>query len=248
MKEEDYILFEAYLAEELSVEEKTAFENRLETDAAFNASFNTYKELSGYLEHTIKNEAETNAFKSNLKSISNQHFNKTKGASEGNKKSTTFSLLKYAIAACVVLLFGIVTFNKMNQPAYSDYNEHGIMDLTVRGGNIGLLIKTTKAFNNKEYEKASGYLETLLEEDPENKEYQLYYAVTNIELDKFEISEPILQDMAKGDSAYKNRAIWYLGLSNFKQDKEEEAIKWLKQVPEGADYYRQAQELLNKLE
>ena len=39
MKEEDYILFEAYLSEELAADEKTAFENRLETDAAFKESF-----------------------------------------------------------------------------------------------------------------------------------------------------------------------------------------------------------------
>ncbi|WP_452230886.1 tetratricopeptide repeat protein [Lacinutrix sp. MEBiC02404] len=248
MKEEDYILFEAYLAGELSAEENTVFKNRLETEDAFQESFNTYKELSGFLEHKFKNEEETEAFKSNLKSISNTHFRATKNTSEEKKKDSSFHLLKYAIAACVVLMFGIVTFNKMNQPAYSDYNEHGIIDLTVRGGNIGLLIKTTKAFNNKEYEKASGYLEDLLQEEPDNKEYQLYYAVTNLELDKFEISQPILLDLAKSNSAYKNKATWYLALSNFKQEKEEESIKWLKQIPEGADDYRQAQQLLNKLE
>ena len=248
MKEEDYILFEAYLAGELSAEENTTFKNRLETDAAFKESFHTYKELSGFLEHKFKNEEETNAFKSNVESISKTHFNASKNTSEEKKKGTTFSLLKYAIAACVVLMFSIVTFNKMNQPSYSDYNQHGIIDLTVRGGNIDLLNKTAKTFNNKEYEKASGYLETLLKEEPDNKEYQLYYAITNIELDKFEVSEPILQDLAKSNSAYKNKAIWYLALSNFKQEKEEESIKWLKQVPEGAGDYHQAQELLNKLE
>ena len=246
MKEEDYILFEAYLAEELSVEEKTIFENRLETEVAFKEGFKTYKELSGFLEHTIKNEEETNAFKSNLKSISNQHFNKTQNTSEEKKKSTTFSLLKYAIAACVALMIGITTFNQFSNPTYSDFNTHEPM--TAVRGSIKDLIAATKAFNNEEYEKANTLLKKLLEDDPENTEIQLYYAITNIELDNFKVADTELNKIIIGKSAYKDKAFWYAALSRLKQRKIDATIVLLKQVSEDSDDYKEAQKLLKKLE
>ncbi|WP_452226594.1 tetratricopeptide repeat protein [Lacinutrix cladophorae] len=246
MKEEDYILFENYLAGELAVEEKALFEDRLETDAAFQESFKTYKAVSGFLEHKFENEATTNAFKSNLKSISNAHFNVTKNTSEENKKTNPFRILKYAIAACVVLMFSIFTFNQFNNPTYSDYNSHEPM--TVVRGNVKDLIEATKAFNNEEYEKANSLLKKVLENDPENTEIQLYYAITNIELDNFNVADTELNKIITGKSAYKDKAFWYAALSRLKQRKIDATIVLLKQVSEESDDYKEAQKLLNKLE
>lgn len=246
MKEEDYILFETYLANELSADEIAVFENRLETEAAFKESFKTYKELSGFLEHTIKNESETNAFKANLKSISNSHFNTAQGASEIKKKSKVFNLLKYAVAACIVLMIGVTTFNQFSNPTYTDFNTHEPM--TVVRGNIKDLIEATKAFNNEEYGKANTLLKKLLENDPENTEIQLYYAITNIELDNFNVADTELNKIIVGKSAYKDKAFWYAALSRLKQRKIDATIVLLKQVSEDSDDYKEAQKLLKKLE
>ncbi|WP_397363755.1 tetratricopeptide repeat protein [Olleya sp. R77988] len=251
MQEQDYILFENYLSGNLSAEEIAKFENKINTDEAFKQAFTIYKDLSANLEHEIANHENTTSFKANLESISNKYFNKENSETKTVTTKKTFSLYKFAVAASIALLMGFFVYNQFSGGAnYTDFNNHGTLDFGVRGeeGNVGLLIKTTKAFNNKEYEKAKEYLEELLQDDPENVEYNFYYAITNIELDAFEKAETTLNSIKEGDSAYNNRATWYLALSKLKQDKKAECLALLRQIPEDADDYHQVKKLLEELE
>ncbi|WP_452223960.1 tetratricopeptide repeat protein [Lacinutrix chionoecetis] len=250
MEEQDYIIFDQYLLEELSAEERLAFEKRLESDAALKKSFDTYKDISSFLEHKFENEAETDAFKQNLETISNKHFNKNEAetVAVAGEKTKTFTLIKYLAAACVALFFGIFAFNQFSNPTYSDYNSHEPMTVVRGEGNVQELIEATKAFNSKDYEKANKLLKTVLEKDPNNKELQLYYAITHLELDNFKVADTELNKITSGQSAYKYRAMWYLALSKLKQKDSNASIALLKQIPEEADDYRQAQKLLGKLE
>ena len=150
------------------------------------------------------------------------------------------------MAASVAIFLGVFAFNQFSNPTYSDYNSHEPM--TIVRGNVKDLIEATKAFNNEEYEKANTLLTKLLENDPDNSELQLYYAITNIELDNFEIADKELNKIINGESAYKNRALWYSALSQLKQENNGKAIVLLKQISEEADDYKEAQKLLNKLE
>jgi len=72
MQEELYIAFENYLHNEMTSEEKTTFENQLQSDEALKKQFELYKETSQFLE--VKFSKETIDFKENLKSISKDHF------------------------------------------------------------------------------------------------------------------------------------------------------------------------------
>ena len=248
MEEQEYIQFDQYLLEELSTEERLSFEKRLESDTAFKNSFNTYKELSNFLENKFENEAETNAFQSNLESISSKHFNKAETLSEAPKKSKIFRFAQLAMAASVAIFLGVFAFNQLSNPTYSDYNSHEQMTVVRSEGNVKEIIQATKAFNNKEYEKANSLLGKVIENDPNNSELLLYYAITNLELDNFKLTDQFLNTLAEGDSGYKNRAIWYSALSKLKQKDNEASIAFLKQIPEDAEDFRQAQKLLDKLE
>lgn len=251
MQEQDYILFENYLSGNLPKADQATFEDRLNSDPKFKQAFNTYKNLSDYLEHEIGNEDKTSDFKANLDNISNTYFTKLEDQDNPVQIKKSFNFYKFAIAASIALIMGFFVYNQFSgEISYLDFNTHETVDFSVRGdeGNIGLLIKTTKAFNNKEYEKAKTYLETLLKEEPENVEYNFYYAITNIELDNFAKAETILSAISQGSSAYNNKAKWYLALSQLKQDKKAECITILKTIPEDADDYSQATKLLKKLQ
>uniref|UniRef100_UPI0025C1C175 tetratricopeptide repeat protein n=1 Tax=Lacinutrix sp. TaxID=1937692 RepID=UPI0025C1C175 len=235
-----------YISGELSAEESLDFENRLDSDEAFAQSFRVFADATIFLQNSIRNEAETNAFKTNLKNISNGHFNTTETVATKPQKSKVFRVGKLAMAASVALFIGVFLFNQLSNPTYSDFNTHEPM--TIVRGNVKDLIEATKAFNNKEYAKANTLLKTVLENDPENSELQLYYAITNIELDNFEVADTALNKIITGESAYKNRALWYSALSRLKQKNIEAAIVLLKQITEEADDYKEAQKLLDKLE
>ncbi len=251
MQEQDYILFETYLSGDLPKEEHAAFKSRLASDPEFKKVFTIYKDLSDNLEHEISNEDKTSDFIANLDSISNRYFTKLDDLENPIQVKNSFNIYKFAIAASIALIMGFFVYNQFSSGAsYSDFNTHDTVDFSVRGteGNIGLLIKTTKAFNNKEYEKAKTYLVELLQNDPENVEFNFYYAITNIELDNFAKAETILYAISEGNSAYNHRAKWYLALSKLKQDKEAECIAILKTIPEDADDFNQASKLLKKLQ
>lgn len=248
MQDQNYILFESYLSNELSADEVAIFESRLKTELEFNQAFKTYKGLSSFLEHKFENEEASNAFQNNLQNISNTHFNKEEAVSESKKSTKTFQLYKYAIAACVVALFGIFTFNQFSNPSFSDYNEYDSISLTVRGDNNDLLQVAENAFNNKDFAKAEEVFGQLLENDDPNKEYQLYKGIALIELNKFDEADSLFGKLSNEVSVYKNKAIWYLALSKLKQKEYDESLEILKTIPEDADDYKQAQKLINKLD
>ncbi len=248
MDDQNYIVFESYLLKELSKDETKAFEIRLDNDLEFNKAFVTYKELSSFLEHKFENKEASAEFQENLKKISDTHFNKTKEISERKTKSKTFNLFKYAIAASVVVMLGVFTFNQFSNPTYNDFNTHEAIQLTVRGDQNNLLSEAEKAFNTNDYAKAEEAFKRLIEADTDNSEWKFYRAIANIELNNFEVADGLLETLQKGNSAFKNKATWYLALSKLKQQKGNECLKVLKIIPEGADDYEEAQKLIKKLD
>lgn len=250
MQDKNYILFESYLLGELSPEEATTFELRLETDSEFSQAFNSYKELSSFLEHKFENEEASTAFKANLKKISEKHFSKDDAIAENKSKSKVFKLYKYAIAASVAVLFGIFTFQQLSTPTYGDFSDHDAISLTVRGGHEQKdLIKAAEdAFNAGDFIKAEEALINLIKLDVENVELKLYHAITSIELNKFDVANNLLEEIKGGNSAFKHKATWYHALSKLKQEDHSACLEILRTIPEYADDYEEAQKLIKKLD
>ncbi|MEC3905865.1 hypothetical protein VOI54_02425 [Tamlana sp. 2201CG12-4] len=248
MQDQNYILFESYLSNELSEDEVAAFELRLKTEPEFNQAFNTYKELHAFLEHKFGNEDASNAFQENLKKISTGYFNEDGKTTDFKQAPKTFSFIKYAIAACIVVLFGIFTFNQFSGPSYSDYAEYETISLIVRGEENDMLKVAEQAFNSGHYEKANVAFQDLLSIDKDNSELKFYYAVTNIELNNYKIADNLLDNLSKENSIYKNKALWFLALSKLKQENHEACQEILRTIPQEADDYEQAQKLIRRLD
>lgn len=244
MNDQDYTIFETYLSGDLSNDESQAFEVRLEQEPSFKTAFETYKELSGFLNHEIGNETKNQEFKDNLKAISNSYFENQTGATSVKR----FNFYKYAIAACVVLLLGYFVFNQFSRPVYGDYAHYGNVSLTVRSDNNTLFTKAENAFNSKQYDEAKTLFNTILETDPSNLEIQLYNAIALIETDQYSQADALLKSISETNSAYKNKAIWYWALSKLKQKEYKKCADLLKTLPKDAEDYQQAQKLLKKLE
>jgi thioredoxin-like negative regulator of GroEL len=244
MEEQDYIAFDAYLSEELSETERVAFEKRLQEDAEFRNSYELYRETSEFLKNTIENEEATTAFKENLQKISNAHFEEAQPA----KKGKLISFIKYAVAASVVLLIGVLLFKPGTQPAYEDFMTYDTLSLTVRGEESDTKQKAEKAFNTKNFKEAEAYLTTLLETDAGNQELMLYKGVALLEQDKLTEATDLFETISRGTSVFKGKALWYLALTKLKGDDLEGCKSVLKALPKEAENYAQAQELLQALE
>jgi len=252
MEEKDYIQFEDYLFGTLNEKETAVFEEKLKTNNAFAEAFQTYKNLSNYLSDKYGNETESAAFRSNLSSISNKYFKEklevSEDVSEEKSNKKPFEFYKYVIAACVIVMFGVFTFNQFSSPSYSDYNNFDVVSLTVRGENDALLKTAEDAFNSKDFAAAEKAFAKLIETNKDNVAWNLYSAISHIELSDYEAADDVLTEIANGNSAYKNKAIWYLALSKLKQEDLLACVDVLKTIPEEADDYKRAQKLLEKLD
>ena len=240
MNEEVYIGFESYLNNEMPTEEKTQFENRLKTDSEFNKSFTLYKETTQFLD--IKFSKETVDFKQNLQSISKEYFAENQ---QEKSKVIAFKPWYYAVAACLVIGLGIFTFTH-NDPQYGDYNQHENAYFIERGDEDINLINAQDFFNTKEYKNAVTVFEKVA--DLNKPELQYFYAIALIETNKYQKAEALLKSIQQGTSSYREKAVWYLALSNLKQEKLEDCKTLLKQIPSDAEDYEKAQHLLNDLE
>ncbi len=240
MNDERYILFENYLSNELSAEEKTNFEKQLAEDSELASAFEIFKDLNLHLGNKFGKSRRIKSFQKNLKSISKEHF-KTK-----KPKVVAFKPWQYAIAASVAILVGLFVFQNIN-PSFDDYNNPEMATFIERGDVNENLKLAQDAFNKKEYKVAITYFEAILKEN-KSPEIQYFYAVSLLETDQFQKAEINLSDLRYGNSIYKNKATWYLALSKLKQKDYKSCKNILLTIPDDFEDYDQVQQLLNELE
>ena len=240
MNEERYILFDQYLENELSAEEKTNFEKQLSEDQELASAFETFKELNLHLENKFGNETELKAFKKNLKSISAAHFKSKKA------KVVAFKPWQYAIAASVAVLVGLFVFQNIN-PSFEDYNNPEMATFIERGDVNENLKLAQDAFNSKKYKTAIPHFEVVLQMN-KSPEIQYFYAISLLEDNQFQKAETNFTELKSGTSIYKNKATWYLALSKLKQKDYDSCKAILLTIPDDFEDYDQVQELLNELD
>lgn len=241
MNEELYITFENYFNNEMSPEEQSEFENQLQNDAGMQQKFEIYKDASTFLEN--KFSAEAIAFRNNLEAISKEHFAKKV---EKKTKVIAFKPWQYAVAASIAILVGSWFYMQNSIPQYGDYSNPETAMFVERSVGDANLKEAQNAFNAKDYKKAVVSFEKVT--DLKNPELQYFYAISLIETDNYTKAEILLKNIKTGTSVYKEKATWYLALSNLKQKKLEDCKIYLKQISTDAEDYDAAQKLLNKLE
>ena len=239
MNEELYIAFENYLSNEMPQEEKLEFENQLQNDSEIHEKFELYKETTQFL--SAKFDSKTIDFKKNLETISKEHFAETKSKS----KVIAFKPWYYAVAASLVIGLG-TWFMMPGNPEYGDFNQHENAYFIERGDSDINLNEAQKAFNVKDYKKAVASFEKV--KDMTSPELLYFYAISLIETSDYTKAELLLSNIKSGTSVYKDKATWYLALSNLKQKKFDECKTYLNQIPTDAEDYDKAQKLLKDLE
>ena len=239
MNEELYIAFENYLSNEMLPEERTAFEEKLQNDSDVSEKFRIYQNWTDFLEN--KFDSNTADFKKNLETISKENFSETKSKS----KVIAFKPWYYAVAASLVICLG-TWFMMPGNPEYGDFNQHENAYFMERGTSDINLNEAQKAFNVKDYKKAVASFEKV--KDMTSPELQYFYAISLIETNHYTKAESLLSNIKSGTSVYKDKATWYLALSDLKQKKFDECKTYLKQIPTDAEDYLKAQKLLKDLD
>lgn len=246
MEDTTYIAFDKYLNNELSKEELISFEKKLETDSEFQQEFEIYKALNSSLSSTIENEAAEAELRNTLTDLG-EKFIKEEPPKKETKVIPLMNYRKLMVAASIALLIGFFIFKDGGTPAYSDYSNHQTLELVVRSDQNEAFSEAEKAFNSKNYEEALAQLTIISNKNPNDAEIELYKGICELELNKFTAAETTFEAISQGKSSFATTAIWYKALSLLKQEKLDECKQVLETIPESAEEYEQAQQLLDKL-
>ncbi|QKJ62277.1 tetratricopeptide repeat protein [Flavobacterium sp. M31R6] len=241
MNEEHFLEFDEYLQGEMSVEERLAFEQQLKDQPDLAMAFETYKELHLHLKNKFGQVDELNDFKKNLKGISKEHFRKSK------PKVIALKPWYYAVVASVAVLFGLFFLNQNSNPTFEDYNQPEMAFFTERGEANDNLKLAQDAFNAKRYKAAIPLFETILKAD-KSAEIQYFYGVALLEENRLPEAEAVFTSLEKGNSIYKNKAIWSLALTKLKQKDYKSCKELLLTIPEDYEGNDQVDALLNDLD
>lgn len=240
MNEDRYQLFDQYLNNELSLEEKNNFEQQLITDKEIENSFEIFKELNGFMSNKFENEEQLKSFKENLKNVSSQ--------SKLDKKQKMFSIkpIYYTVAACFALIIGLIVFNNSGVPVYQDFRQLEQAQFIERGDVIKDLKLAQDAFNSKKYNEAVPIFEKILKIYP-RPEIEYFYGISLLETDKYYESEMVFNKLIIGKSTYKTKAIWNLALLKLKQKDFISCKNILMTIPKDYEDFNQVEKLLESL-
>ncbi len=241
MNEEHYLLFDQYLQDEMTVEEKHSFEKQLSNNQEMAVAFENFKEMNLQLDAKFGFEQERKAFKKNVAAISETHFSKKK------TKVITLKTWYYGAAASVAVLVGMFFLNQNVNPNFDDYNQPENAFFTERGDINANLKLAQDAFNAREYEKAIPLFETILKED-KTAEIQYFYGVSLLEVNQFSKADIVFNELKGGSSVYKNKAIWNLALVQLKQKNYKACKALLLTIPEDYEGNDAVNDLLEELE
>lgn len=173
----------------------------------------------------------------------------TKKQAVSKSTSKVFPLLgfrKWLVAASIALLVGVFVFQNKTA-VYSDYASHTKMDMTVRGNSNETLEKVQNAFNTKDYALANVHLSRLAEYYKDNTELQLYYGITLLETDQYEMAKIVLEKITKTNNLYKDDAYWYLALLALKQKDYDTCSTHLEKISKESSIYKKAKKLAKTL-
>ncbi len=253
MTERDDLLLERYFKQELSPEERIAFEARLEQDSELAATYELHVSMKSFLREKNKQAQ----FANFLEDVSASYF-KEKQTVVGETKDTivpiwkrpTFigSILAVAAAIAGVLLFPFL----INSNLYEQFNEHRPLALVEQSSNTNeTLVTAERAFNAGDFQSALIALTQYLNTNPNDTEARLYKGISLLELDQTVEAATIFQAIANGDSALQTEGLWYWALSDIKQGDNTTAKAKLKRlITENKDskLSKQAERLLSKLD
>lgn len=241
----------AYTDGSMQPADLTAFEQELETNSELKTQLLLYQELQQTLGRSETEKKKEDELRQTLTGISKQY--KTYTAKTVTMKDYKFWL---SVAAGFIILF--VSYFLLNDKPdtnalYAEYAVHYPLSVS-RGGDDSipetqkqLLQNAVSSFNNKNYAKALESLNPLLAIDSADSELLLASGICNLETGNFNQAMKMFSSIESKSNVFSARAKWYMALTMLAEKNTETCRKILLTISPDADTYKQAQELLEKL-
>jgi predicted Zn-dependent protease len=242
----DNTIIRKYLANELSPEERNAFEQEMEADEFL-------KEAVEGLEALKSNHPESDADAIQVK------LNERIDAAvqkKGKGKLISLRGFKLAIAASVIGVMSLITYRMYH--ANNQFDEQEIYacyfkplthpDGTVRGENEMTEEKqAVGAYEKENYFEAVNHYQQLVKDHPKNTKNNLFYGISLLATNQPKKAADVLSKITTSEEFHYD-IHWYLALAHIKNKDLESAKTVLLHLADEENYYqKKAAEILDKL-
>jgi tetratricopeptide (TPR) repeat protein len=241
MNEQDHELIERYLAGDMDPDTRAAFESRLEKEPELLHTLQTWRDVEETLRHSLAPDAQRDELKKTLHQLRPVITKQAPKVVRFNK-----SLIAIASLAAAVAL--ILFFGPWDEDLYQQYGVREMVSPAERGTHADtLLAEAAHQFNHHHYEKAIVSLDKVLQQQPDNAYARYYRGLSYLENKQTAQARADLESIYNGESVFKYEGAFYVALSYLKEKNEEKCREWLGKIPEDAENYAKARELMEKL-
>ena len=237
MEEFDIDRLKDYLNNNLSKEEKAAFENRLESDPEFKAEFKIHKSLLVGIEYHFDRQ---------LKQSLKDH-------ETGRKKRRLYQVMAAAASflAIAIVSYQMVNMSRNDSELFLKYYKpyYNVVDEPQRNPSLpGGDTSVFQLYDKGEYNKAIAGLRSAITINPNNDEASFYLGLAHLAEDNTDSAVLYLNKGSQQVSAFSEPAQWYLGLAYLKSGKIEMAKRVFTEISNKPGGYRdRAEAVLGEL-
>lgn len=240
MTDQDYQIFEAYLAGDLSEADAKTHQERLTNDRDYKESFELYQALNKQIADEWKTKEGVEHFKKEVSTISQDYFQK--------EKKSSFPWMKIAAAACLIIAVGLYfLLGQFSKPQYDAIAQIPTAHLTERSADGALYSQAESAFNEGKYADAITLFDQIINEDAEAQSIKLYQAIAYMEMGAEHKARKRYNEVIEEGSGFSQEALWYAALNELKFENYKACKEYLLEIKSSASRYKEAKELLSKL-
>ncbi len=241
MNELDHELIERYLAGDMDEATRTAFESRLEREPELMQTLRDWRDVQETLRHSLQPDTQRDELKKTLHSLRPVITKQPSKVVRFNRSLITVASLAAAVAL-------ILYFSPWEHDLYRQYGAKEMISPAERGTSADtLLAQAAEQFNHHHYDQAVVTLGKVLAQQPDNAYARYYRGLSYLQNKQPALARPDLEAIYNGESVFKYQGAFHVALSYLREKNKDKCREWLEKIPEDADNYAKARELLEKL-
>ncbi|WP_299219936.1 tetratricopeptide repeat protein [uncultured Aquimarina sp.] len=258
---------DAYLRDELSIEDRALFEQLLQNDPELVKEFKVHQELFAQVDESVWIDKSFTPDIEEVKEVEN-YFRSAEAkklkdtiakvqANYQKKNNTSFlknRLFLSVLAAASITIFVVLytmNSNDSSQDLYAGYSEWQDLPSLTSRSDESQLAEGQRLFEQKKYDESYVLFKEYIKDKNELLPSVLIYSgLSALELDKYTEAISYFDQIINSDTIDQSKGYWYKALVYLKQDKKNTAIKVLEIILKDKQNYNfdKAQALLKKLQ
>ncbi|MEM7104738.1 MAG: tetratricopeptide repeat protein [Bacteroidota bacterium] len=252
--QDNYDIFEQYLNGELEGQVLSDLEEQLKTDAVLAKELELFRKVKAGISAKLQSHSGKEALLKTIGALEGEYFMEGQQNSDSETSggprlvSRRFIMTAMAVAASVLLLVFIWQPWQPSMSLYEQYAQFPVADLTSRSTGDLDLTNMQQAYNAGDFTTAIAYFDQYLSSNREDYEISMLNGISNLQVENFSRALALLAKVVSSNSAFKNDARYYLALTYLKMEDIPRCKTFLEAIPEGADKYTNAKDLLSKLQ